>query len=127
MPTRDGYVTTDDGVRLDYKIVGDGGETVVIPVGLYLEDLLASLAVLRGAGRSFGDYDWLDEIGALAVPRLVVHGREDGIPLDGARASSFRRWTAFSPVSGRRRLRGSSGDAKRGARPENDAATVAPS
>lgn len=41
---------------------------------------------------SFGDYDWLDEIGALAVPRLVVHGREDGIPLDGARA-----WAAGFP------------------------------
>jgi len=41
---REGYVTTDDSVRLYYRIVGDGPETVVIPVGLYLEDLLAPLA-----------------------------------------------------------------------------------
>jgi proline iminopeptidase len=41
---REGYVTTDDSVRLYYRIVGDGSETVVIPVGLYLEDLLAPLA-----------------------------------------------------------------------------------
>jgi pimeloyl-ACP methyl ester carboxylesterase len=35
---------------------------------------------------SFGDYDWRDSIRAVARPRLVVHGREDGIPLAGARA-----------------------------------------
>lgn len=35
---------------------------------------------------SFGDDDWLDEVAALEVPRLVIHGREDGIPLAGARA-----------------------------------------
>ena len=38
---------------------------------------------------SFGDYDWRPQLKALAVPRLVIHGREDGIPLAGARA-----WTA---------------------------------
>jgi pimeloyl-ACP methyl ester carboxylesterase len=35
---------------------------------------------------SFGDYDWRDELAALRVPRLIIHGREDGIPLEGARA-----------------------------------------
>jgi pimeloyl-ACP methyl ester carboxylesterase len=35
---------------------------------------------------SFGDYDWTDEIAGLDLPRLVIHGREDGIPLAGARA-----------------------------------------
>ena len=35
---------------------------------------------------SFGDYDWRDELAALSIPRLVIHGREDGIPLAGARA-----------------------------------------
>lgn len=43
---------------------------------------------------SMGDFDWLDEIGALDIPRLVVHGREDGIPLAGARA-----WTAGFPTA----------------------------
>ena len=41
---REGYVTTDDSVRLYYRIVGDGAETVIVPVGLYLETLLAPLA-----------------------------------------------------------------------------------
>lgn len=35
---------------------------------------------------SFGEYDWLDELAGLEVPRLVMHGREDGIPIEGARA-----------------------------------------
>jgi proline iminopeptidase len=35
---------------------------------------------------SFGDYDWREELRTLEVPRLIIHGREDGIPLEGARA-----------------------------------------
>ena len=35
---------------------------------------------------SFGDYDWRDALHDLDVPRLVIHGREDGIPLAGAEA-----------------------------------------
>ena len=35
---------------------------------------------------SFGDYDWRDDLQDLKVPRLVIHGREDGIPLSGAEA-----------------------------------------
>jgi pimeloyl-ACP methyl ester carboxylesterase len=35
---------------------------------------------------SFGAFDWRDSIRAVGRPRLVVHGREDGIPLSGARA-----------------------------------------
>ncbi len=35
---------------------------------------------------SFGDYDWRDELHDLEIPRLVIHGREDGIPLSGAEA-----------------------------------------
>lgn len=35
---------------------------------------------------SFGDYDWRDELHDLKIPRLVIHGREDGIPLSGAEA-----------------------------------------
>jgi len=33
---------------------------------------------------SFGDYDWRPELTTLEVPRLVIHGREDGVPLAGA-------------------------------------------
>lgn len=35
---------------------------------------------------SFGEYDWRDSIRATGIPRLIIHGREDGIPLSGARA-----------------------------------------
>lgn len=43
---------------------------------------------------SFGDYDWLPAIRELSVPRLVIHGREDGIPVEGAHA-----WTAGFPTA----------------------------
>lgn len=33
---------------------------------------------------SFADYDWREEMRDLKTPRLVLHGREDGIPLKGA-------------------------------------------
>jgi pimeloyl-ACP methyl ester carboxylesterase len=35
---------------------------------------------------SFGEYDWRPDLARLDVPRLVIHGREDGIPLAGAEA-----------------------------------------
>lgn len=41
---------------------------------------------------SYGEYDWRDSIRATEIPRLVVHGREDGIPLSGGRA-----WAAGDP------------------------------
>ena len=43
---------------------------------------------------SFGDYDWREEIGELEIPRLVIHGREDGIPVEGGRA-----WAAGFPTA----------------------------
>ncbi|HNS86998.1 MAG TPA: alpha/beta hydrolase [Parvularculaceae bacterium] len=35
---------------------------------------------------TFGDYDWREDIGDFTAPRLVLHGKEDGIPLAGAEA-----------------------------------------
>jgi proline iminopeptidase len=35
---------------------------------------------------SFGDYDWRPALARLDVPRLVIHGAQDGIPLAGSRA-----------------------------------------
>jgi pimeloyl-ACP methyl ester carboxylesterase len=43
---------------------------------------------------SFGTFDWRDSIRAVGRPRLVVHGREDGIPLSGARA-----WVEGDPTA----------------------------
>lgn len=40
----EGFVTTDDGVRLFHASLGDGPQAVVIPVALYLEKALAPLA-----------------------------------------------------------------------------------
>lgn len=51
---RDGFVVTDDSVRLYYRIVGDGPDVVVIPLALYLDDLLAPLAA---PGRRLVFYD----------------------------------------------------------------------
>jgi pimeloyl-ACP methyl ester carboxylesterase len=35
---------------------------------------------------TYGDFDWRQDLKNLNVPRLVIHGREDGISLEGARA-----------------------------------------
>lgn len=35
---------------------------------------------------TYGDFDWRQDLKSLKVPRLIIHGREDGIPLEGARA-----------------------------------------
>lgn len=40
----DGFVETDDGVRLYYTVIGSGEQDVVIPVGFYLEEALRPLA-----------------------------------------------------------------------------------
>ena len=40
--------------------------------------------------RSFGDYDWRPALQSLTIPRLVIHGTEDGIPMAGAEA-----WAAY--------------------------------
>jgi proline iminopeptidase len=39
---------------------------------------------------SFGDYDWRPALQTLPIPRLVLHGTEDGIPMAGAEA-----WAAY--------------------------------
>jgi pimeloyl-ACP methyl ester carboxylesterase len=57
---REGYAVTDDSVRLWYRVVGQGSETVLVPVGLFYGTRLDGLAknrriVLydpRGRGRS---------------------------------------------------------------------------
>ena len=41
---------------------------------------------------SYGEYDWRDDLKDLRVPRLIIHGREDDIPLAGAKA-----WAAGHP------------------------------
>lgn len=56
----EGFITTEDGIRLYYRIEGQGAQTVIVPAALYLERDLASLANgrrvvfydMRGRGRS---------------------------------------------------------------------------
>ena len=49
----EGYVTTDDGIRIFYQVVGDGPQTVVLPGRLFLFHTLRQLA----AGRRLIFYD----------------------------------------------------------------------
>lgn len=53
MLPREGFVTTDDGVRLFFQTVGSGPKTVVVPNGFYLVDDFAPLA----NGRAMIFYD----------------------------------------------------------------------
>ena len=49
----EGYVATDDGVRLFFQTSGSGAHTVIVPNGLYLVDDFKRLA----EGRTFIAYD----------------------------------------------------------------------
>jgi proline iminopeptidase len=53
MPRSEGYMTTEDGVRLFFQTVGNGPQVVVIPNGIPLLDDFAGLA----AGRTLVFYD----------------------------------------------------------------------
>jgi pimeloyl-ACP methyl ester carboxylesterase len=35
---------------------------------------------------TFGDFDWRHDLNGLKIPRLIIHGREDRVPLEGGRA-----------------------------------------
>lgn len=60
MASSEGYVTTEDGIRLFYRTLGDGPQTVIIPNGMYLLEDFEGLAKgrtlifydLRNRGRS---------------------------------------------------------------------------
>ena len=41
---------------------------------------------------SYGEYDWRDDLKGLRIPRLIIHGREDDIPIASAKA-----WAAGHP------------------------------
>lgn len=47
------------------------------------------LEALQG---SYGDYDWRPELRVVTAPRLVIHGIEDNIPLEGS-----KEWAAGEP------------------------------
>jgi len=53
MPAREGYVTTEDGVRLFFQKIGSGAQTVIIPNGIYLFDDFERIA----GGRTLIFYD----------------------------------------------------------------------
>jgi proline iminopeptidase len=61
----EGYVTTDDGVRLSYSVVGTGSRTVILPGRLFLMPTLRTLAPgrrlvfydTRGRGKSGAVHD----------------------------------------------------------------------
>ena len=61
----EGFVTTDDGAQLHYRVVGAGRPIVIVPAGLFLERDLSRLGRgrtivfydMRGRGRSSPDKD----------------------------------------------------------------------
>ncbi len=55
----------------------------------WLENLGPYFTALLG---SFGAFDWRDSLARVSVPRLVIHGERDNIPLDGS-----REWVAGQP------------------------------
>ncbi len=60
-PIREGFINTEDGVRLYYQKIGEGPEIIIIPAGMYLADAFKQIATRhstilfydqRGRGRS---------------------------------------------------------------------------
>lgn len=52
----EGFVEVEPGLRLYYRVIGDGEEKVVVPAGFYLEDVLSHVA----RGRTVIFYDMRD-------------------------------------------------------------------
>ena len=75
MTTKQGYVTTDDGVRLFFHTIGNGADVVLVPLGLYLSPDFDRLAT----GRTLVYYD----------PRN--RGRSDPIDDPAKLADAMRR------------------------------------
>jgi pimeloyl-ACP methyl ester carboxylesterase len=46
----------------------------------------------RALMASFGEFDWSADLPKVAIPRLVIHGEEDNIPLEAS-----REWVAGQP------------------------------
>lgn len=71
---RDGFVTTDDGVRLRYRVVGSGPETVIVAnTGAWLEDDFARLANERAVvffdARNRGGSDRVEDTTRIGLAR----------------------------------------------------------
>ena len=60
VPAKEGFIVADDGLRLFYKEIGSGTQTVIVPASLFLYRDLSALARgrrmifydMRGRGRS---------------------------------------------------------------------------
>src|SRR5262245_10644911 len=75
----EGYVTTDDGVQLYFRRIGNGQRTVLIPNGFHLIDDFARLANQRKLVvydvRSRGRSDWVT--GTDKMRRGIHHDVDD--------------------------------------------------
>ncbi|HLY17881.1 MAG TPA: alpha/beta hydrolase [Bryobacteraceae bacterium] len=71
MPAGEGYLTTNDGVRLYFRTLGDGPKPVVIPNGIYLLDDFERLA----RGRTLIAYDPRNRgLSQAGDPQKLAHG-----------------------------------------------------
>lgn len=65
----------------------------------WLQNLLPYFGVLFD---TYGEYDLRPNLGSIQIPQLVIHGKEDGVPMEGARAwvagKSNARFVALSPA-----------------------------
>ena len=79
------YCRLSNELSLPSNFVDTSLTTQVVNVCAYENEWPVNLWPYFGALLgTFGDYDWRDDMRALDTPRLVIHGREDGIPLAGA-------------------------------------------
>lgn len=80
---REGFVTTADSVRVYYRVVGEGEETVVVPVATFFGDRLDALAL----GRRLVLYDPRGRGRSDAVDSSQVSLEHQMVDLDAVRAA----------------------------------------
>lgn len=83
----DEYCRLSNELTLPSNFVDESLASKVVDVCIYENEWPKNLGPYFGAFLStFGDYDWRDDLKDLRTPRLIIHGKEDGIPLAGAKA-----------------------------------------
>jgi pimeloyl-ACP methyl ester carboxylesterase len=86
-----GYIDIDASVRLHYRTIGNGPDTVLIPAGMYLADDLSPLA----AGRTLIFYDMRGR----GRSSRVLHGSKLGLDHDINDLEAVRRHFRISRMS----------------------------
>lgn len=84
---QDEYCRLSNDLTLPSNFVDTDLVSKVVDVCIYENEWPENLWPYFGALiGSFDGFDWRDDLEKLTMPRLVIHGREDGIPLVGGEA-----------------------------------------